>query len=100
MPAKLVVLYGPPQDTAGFDAHYAQEHAPMAGKIPGLRRYDHGRILGNADGSPAPFYYIAELYFDDADALASGMASAEGHAAAEDVPTFATGGATLMVAEA
>jgi uncharacterized protein (TIGR02118 family) len=100
MAAKLVVLYGPPQDPAAFDAHYTQTHAPLAEKIPGLRRFDHGRVLGSADGSDAPYYYLAELYFDDADALAGALGSSEGQATGGDVANFATGGATLMIVEA
>jgi uncharacterized protein (TIGR02118 family) len=100
MAAKLVVLYGSPEDPAAFDAHYAQIHAPLAQKVPGLRRFDHGHVLGSADGSEPPYHYMAELYFDDADALASGFGSAEGQAAGADVANFATGGATLMIAEA
>ena len=100
MAAKLVVLYGSPQDPAAFDAHYTQTHAPLAQEIPGLQRFDHGHVLGSADGSEPPYYYMAELYFDDPDALTSGFASAEGQAAGADVATFATGGATLMIVEA
>lgn len=99
MPAKLVVLYGPPQDPVAFDAHYTQTHAPLAEKVPGLRRFDHGHVLGSPDGSHAPYYYMAELHFDDADALASGFGSSEGQAAGADVANFATGGATLMIVE-
>jgi len=100
MAAKLVVLYGPPRDPAAFDAHYTQTHAPLAEKVPGLQRYDHGHVLTNADGSEPPYYYMAELYFADADAVNSGLASSEGQAAGADVANFATGGATLMIVEA
>jgi uncharacterized protein (TIGR02118 family) len=96
---KLVVAYGQPVEPAAFDAHYASTHEPLAQKIPGLRRFEAGKVLGTPDGSPAPFYFIAELCFDNADELQTGMSSQEGQAAAEDVGTFATGGATLMVAE-
>jgi uncharacterized protein (TIGR02118 family) len=97
--AKLVVLYGPPEDTAAFDTHYAQTHAPLAEKVPGLRRFEHGPVLAAADGGTPPYHYMAELYFDDADALAAGLGSPEGQAAGEDVGTFATGGVTMFVAE-
>ena len=97
--AKLVVLYGPPQDPAAFDAHYAATHTSLAEKIPGLRRYDHGRVLVAADGSAAPYYYMAELYFDDVDALRAGMGSSEGQAAGEDAGRLATGGVTMLIAE-
>jgi uncharacterized protein (TIGR02118 family) len=97
---KLVVAYGPPEDPAAFDEHYASTHRPLAEKIPSLRRFEAGKVLGTPDGSPAPFYFIAELWFDDVDQLQAAMASSEGQAAGGDVANFATGGATLMIAEA
>lgn len=97
---KLVVAYGPPENAAAFDEHYAGTHAPLAQRIPHLRRFEAGKVLGAPDGAPAPFYFIAELYFDDVEVLQSAMGSSEGQAAAADVSTFATGGATMMIAEA
>jgi uncharacterized protein (TIGR02118 family) len=41
---KLVVAYGPPEDPAAFDEHYASTHAPLAQKIPGLRRFEAGKF--------------------------------------------------------
>jgi len=100
MAAKLVVLYGPPDDSAAFDAHYTETHAPLVQEVPGLRRFDHGHVLSAADGSEPPYYYMAELYFDDANSLARGRASSEGQAAGADIANFATGDVTLMIAEA
>jgi uncharacterized protein (TIGR02118 family) len=96
---KLVVLYGPPQDTEAFDAHYTGTHAPLVEKVPGLRRFEHGRFIAAVDGSPAPYYYMAELYFDDAAALTAGLDSPEGQASGEDVANLAGGGVTMLVAE-
>ena len=96
---KLMVCYGAPEDPAAFDAHYAATHAPLAEKVPGLRRFEWGRVLGTPDGSAAPYYLIAELSFDDVEALQAGMAAPEGVAAGADVANFATGGATLMIAD-
>lgn len=97
---KLVVAYGSPEDPAAFDEHYASTHGPLAQKIPNLRRFEAGKVLGTPDGSAAPFYFIAELLFDSVEVLQASMDSEEGQAAAADVATFATGGATLMIAEA
>jgi uncharacterized protein (TIGR02118 family) len=97
---KLVVAYGAPEDPAAFDEHYASTHRPLAEKIPNLRRFEAGKVLGTPDGAPAPYYYIAELWFDDADELQAAMGSAEGQAAGADVATFASGGATMMIAQA
>ena len=97
---KLIVAYGPPEDPEAFDRHYAETHRPLAEKIPNLARFEAGRVLGTADGSAAPYYFIAELSFADGDVLQAALGSPEGQAAAGDVANFATGGATLMIAEA
>ena len=96
---KLVVAYGPPEDPAAFDQHYAETHRPLVEKIPNLRRFEAGRVIGTADGSAAPYHFIAELCFDSPEELQASMQSPEGQAAAADVATFATGGATPMIAE-
>jgi uncharacterized protein (TIGR02118 family) len=97
---KLLVCYGAPEDPAAFDAYYAETHAPLASKLPGLKRFEWGKVLAAPDGPPAPYYFIAELGFEDADALGAAMGSPEGQAASTDVGNFATGGATLVIAEA
>lgn len=33
MTAKLLVLYGPPEDATAFANHYEQVHAPLARKV-------------------------------------------------------------------
>lgn len=96
---KLIVAYGPPEDPATFDRHYDEVHMPLAQKIPNVRRFEAGKVLGTADGSAAPDYFIAELWFETADQLQSSLQSSEGQAAAADVAAFASGGATLMIAE-
>lgn len=96
---KLVVLYGTPEDPAAFDDHYASTHEPLAQKVPNLRRFEAGKVLGTPDGGPAPFYLMAELWFDSAEELAASMGTPEGRAAGGDVANFATGGATLMIAQ-
>ena len=97
---KLVVTYGAPDDPPAFDQHYTSTHVPLVEKIPNLRRFEAGKVLGTPDGSPAPYYFMAELWFDSAQDLEAAMGSDEGQAAGADVANFATGGATLMIAEA
>ncbi len=97
---KLVVAYGQPQDPAAFARHYSETHAPLAQKIPNLKRFEAGKVLGTPDGSEPPFYFLAELWFDSPEELQAALGSPEGQAAAGDVASFASGGATLMIAEA
>ena len=93
----LTVLYGHPDDPAAFDAHYEGTHVPLVNKIDGLRGWTR-RKVASMDDNPAPYYLIAELQFDSMEQLQASMGSAEGQAAANDVPHFASGGATMMVA--
>jgi uncharacterized protein (TIGR02118 family) len=97
---KLVVCYGTPEDPADFDRHYIETHVPLVHPIPNLKRFEHGKVLGTPDGAPAPYYYMAQLWFDSPADLQAGMGSPEGEAAGADVATFASGGVTLMIAEA
>ena len=96
---KLVVCYGAPEDPAAFDRYYAETHVPLVHKIPNLRRFEAGKVLGTPDGSTAPYYYIADLSFDTVEDLQAAMGSREGQAAGDDVAKFASGGATLMIVE-
>lgn len=95
---KLMVLYGPPEDPTAFEEYYLGTHTPLAEKIPGLRKLEFSRTA-TLDGAASPYHLIAELTFDDAGALQAAFASDEGKAAAADVANFATGGATMLVAE-
>ena len=97
---KLVVCYGAPEDPGDFDRHYTETHVPLVHKIPKLQRFEHCKVLGSPDGTAAPYCYLAELWFESPEDLQAGMESSEGQAAGADVATFASGGATLMVAEA
>ena len=97
---KLVVAYGQPEDPNAFDRYYADTHIPLVKKIPNLRRFESGRVVGTPDGSPPPYYYLAELSFEDAEELQASLGSPEGQAAAADVENFASGGATVMIAQA
>jgi uncharacterized protein (TIGR02118 family) len=96
---KLVVLYGPPEDPEAFERHYAERHTALATAIPGLRRFEAARGIATPDGSDLPYQRIAELTFDDVEALQAGMGSKEGQAAVDDLPNFATGTVTIFIAE-
>ena len=95
---KLTVLYGAPTDTSAFDSHYADVHAPLAQKLPGLQRFEWGKP-STLDGTPSPYYLMAELWFDDMAAFGAAMGSPEGQETAADVEKFASGGATLLLTE-
>ena len=96
---KAVVLYGPPEDADAFERYYADTHTALATAIPGLRRFEAARGVATPDGSALPYQRIAELTFDDMDALQAGMGSPDGQAAVGDIANFATGGVTIFIAE-
>jgi uncharacterized protein (TIGR02118 family) len=95
--AHLVVMYKTPKDAAAFNKHYFETHAPLAKKIPGLRKYEVSQGPVATPAGPSPFHLVATLYFDSVAAVQAGFASAEGKAAAADVQKFATGGADMIL---
>ncbi|MEA2210801.1 MAG: hypothetical protein QOF83_749 [Solirubrobacteraceae bacterium] len=95
---KLVVLYGQPEDPAAFEDYYSTSHIPLAAKIPDVKRFEASRGAGTPDGGESPYFRMAELWYEDEDALRGSMASDAGQAAVNDIPKFATGGATVFVA--
>jgi uncharacterized protein (TIGR02118 family) len=97
--AKVVVLYKNPKNAEAFDKHYSSVHIPLVKKIPGLKKYDISTGAVESPAGPSGIHLLITLYFDSADALKAGMASAEGQAAAGDLANFADGGAELYFFE-
>jgi uncharacterized protein (TIGR02118 family) len=95
---KIVVLYGPPTDPAAFESYYANTHLPLAAKMPNIERFEAGQVLGTPEGGEPPYHRIAELWFDSQETLQATMSSPEGQATVADIPKFATGGATVLIA--
>ncbi|OGU32636.1 MAG: ethyl tert-butyl ether degradation protein EthD [Ignavibacteria bacterium GWA2_55_11] len=95
---KLVALYRMPEDTKAFDDHYESIHTPLVKKWPGLKRLEVARITGAPIGEPK-HYLIAEMYFEDQDALQRALSSPEGKAAARDVMDFAGSLVQMFYAE-
>lgn len=99
MTYQLTVLYHQPESPADFDRHYESTHAPLAGRVPGLRHYSVSRPSPGPDGSPPAEYLVAVLQFDDQAAFGAGMGSEAGRAAAADIGNFASGGVTMLTGE-
>jgi len=68
--------------------YWRDTHGPIAGKIPGVRRYVQQHALAAPEGEP-PFLGVASMYFDDTQAFAAAAASPEFAAAIKDVDNFA-----------
>ena len=100
--AKVVVLYPAPRDVDAFERAYTQEHAPMvtAQNFNGMTRFVASRVVGTPDGSPAPFYRIAELHFPSMQALQAAAASASAQQVVAHAVSLSTGGMPVfLVAE-
>jgi len=95
---KLIALYRKPADVAAFEQHYREVHTPLAKKMPGLRKLEVARCFGSPGGEPK-FYLVAEMYFDNKDALMAALGSPEGKAAGKDVMSFAADLIHMMFAE-
>ena len=95
--AKLVMLYKTPKDAAAFDKHYAETHIPLAKKLPGLTKYAVSTGPVGSPAGPSGVHLVAILSFNSVADIQAAFGSAEGKAAAGDVPKFASGGADLLI---
>lgn len=100
--AKIVVLYPAPRDVNAFERAYTQDHAPMvtAQNFKGITRFVASTVVGMADGSPAPFYRIAELHFPSMEALQAAAASPSAQQVVAHAVSISNGGMPVfLVAE-
>lgn len=95
---KLTALFGHPEDPEAFEEYYANQHLPLAAKIPNVQRFESGRVYAVDDGKP-PYHRIVELWFESAEQMGEALSSPEGEAATVDLSNFATRGATFFVSE-
>ena len=100
MTARLVILYGHPDDAEAFEGYYANTHIPYAGEhMPNVRDAQNSRVVGTSNGSRPPYYRISHLTYDDSAALREGIESEDGRSVIADLANFATGGTTLLIVE-
>ncbi|MEX2482239.1 MAG: EthD family reductase [Gammaproteobacteria bacterium] len=89
-------------EVPAFQAHWRDVHAPLVTRLPGLRRYVqcHTLLAGYRKGTPAADG-VAELWFDDTDALRMLRDSAELAAVTADEANFidAAGHVRLFIDE-
>jgi uncharacterized protein (TIGR02118 family) len=73
-----------------FQRYWRETHAPIAARIPGVRRYVQCHTLPELyGGSNAPSYDgAAEVWFDDYQSFTNAVGSAEVKAAREDERNF------------
>ena len=93
---RITIEYAGPTDPDAFDAHYREVHVPLALAVPGLVRFTQSRPRGLGGDAP---YLVAELWFDDADALKAALKSSEMAAAAADAQGFDVASTTMFTGE-
>ncbi len=93
---RITIEYGAPTDPDAFEAHYTEVHVPLAATLPGLRRFIRSHPRPMAGEAP---YFVAELWFDDLDALRAALKSPEMAATAADALTLDVASMTMFSGE-
>jgi uncharacterized protein (TIGR02118 family) len=95
---RLIALYSQPEDSAAFDAHYRDIHAPIVERYPNLVSMRLTKADG-IGGRPAAYYLMAEMSFDSRADLDAALASDAGRESGHDLRNFAGAGVTLFIAD-
>ena len=96
---KLTFLFNTPNDPDAFDAYFFEHHLPLNEAVTQLRRREVAKVMGTPDGGPAPYYMIAEYYFETMDDLQEAFTSEAGQRLNEDLPNFAQEGFSVFVSQ-
>jgi uncharacterized protein (TIGR02118 family) len=96
---KVTVLYGHPKSPDDFEKYYFGTHMPLLAAAKGGKRTETSKCPPAADGSPAPYYRIFEIWFDNEADMTAITATPEWKKVVADVPNYATGGITRVVSK-
>ncbi len=96
---KLIALYRKREDMTEFDKHYETVLTPLVKKYPGLKKLELTRITGAPIGE-SKYHLMAEMYFENHEAMEAALASKEGKAVARDLMGFAADIVTVFMGEA
>ena len=95
---KLMVMYPRPQDIEAFEKLYQEEHVPMAvEKLLGKTEFVATKVVATPDGTPPPFYRIAEVYFPSLEALQACAQSDGGKETIAHAVKISSGGAPIFL---
>lgn len=97
---KLIILLKKKNELSDQDSakYWLETHAPLAKKMPGLRKYVVNVVKRPPNREP-DYNGVVELWFDDIDSMKKAFASPEGHATQEDTERFTTSLTTLFTDE-
>jgi uncharacterized protein (TIGR02118 family) len=96
---KVTVLYGHPKSPDEFEKYYLGTHMPLVMAAKRGKRTETSKCPPAADGSPAPYYRIFEVWFDSMEDMAAVTGTPEWKNVVADVPNFATGGITRVMSK-
>jgi uncharacterized protein (TIGR02118 family) len=68
-----------------------------AQNFKGIKKFVASKVVGTADGSPAPFYRIAELHFPSMETLQAAAASPSAQKAVAHAVSISTGGKPVVL---
>ncbi len=81
-----------------FAKYMLEVHAPIAKKMPGLRKYIVSIVTKPPDRE-SEYHGIAELWFDDRNSMKSAFSSQQGQITQKDTANFASKTVTLYLDE-
>jgi uncharacterized protein (TIGR02118 family) len=94
---KFIALYRTPPDVETFERRYFGEHLPLVRQFPGLRQLRVSRVTSPRENPP--FYLIAELTWDDLDAMRAALRSELSEQAGALLQEFAGDIVTMLQTE-
>ena len=94
---KVTVLYGHPKNPEEFEKYYLGTHMPLVVAANPGKRMETSKCPPAADGSPAAYYRIFEIWFDNAEEMSEITSTPQWNKVVADVPNFATGGMTRVL---
>jgi uncharacterized protein (TIGR02118 family) len=81
-----------------FATYCLKTHAPLAKKMPGLRKYVVNVVMPPPNRAP-DYNGVVELWFDSVDDMKKAFSSAEGRVTQKDTETFAANLTTMYTDE-
>jgi len=81
-----------------FARYWLEMHAPLAKKMPGLRRYVVNVVKRPPNREP-DYHGVVELWFDDQASMKKAFSSPEGAATQKDTGAFTSGLTTMYIDE-
>jgi uncharacterized protein (TIGR02118 family) len=81
-----------------FAKYWLETHAPLASKMPGLRKYVVNVVRRPPNREP-DYHGVVELWFDDIEVMRKAFTTPEGAATQKDTEAFASSVTTMYIDE-